>query len=53
MDENTFMANVDIGEIFLNFILHQELQSLAGVDLTKSFPKDDKSTKVWETWEKE
>jgi hypothetical protein len=44
------MADVDIGEMFLNFILHRELQTLAGVDLTHFFPKDDKGSKVWETW---
>jgi hypothetical protein len=25
VDKNTYMADVDIGEMFLNFILHQEL----------------------------
>jgi hypothetical protein len=58
VDEDTFMADVDIGEMFLNFILHCELQSLAGVDLTHYFPKsaentpDGKGAKVWETWQR-
>jgi hypothetical protein len=49
------MANVDIGEMFLNFILHRELQSLAGVDLTHYFESEDKglrATKIWETWQR-
>jgi hypothetical protein len=54
VDEDTFMADVNIGEMFLNCILHRELQLLAGVDLTHYFPKDTKdkdgrATKVWET----
>jgi hypothetical protein len=35
------MADVDIDEMFLNFVLHWKLQALAGVDLTHYFPKDD------------
>jgi hypothetical protein len=30
VDEDTFMADVDIGEMFLNFVLHRQLQVLAG-----------------------
>jgi hypothetical protein len=53
VDEGTFMADVDIGEMFLNFILHQELQGLAGVDLTHFFPSEEgKDPKVWETWQR-
>jgi hypothetical protein len=40
------MADVDIGEMFLNFILHRNLQSLARVDLTHFFPKNDKGANV-------
>jgi hypothetical protein len=46
-----WLADVDIGKMFLNFILHWELRTLAGVDLTHFFPKDEKFTKVWETWQ--
>jgi hypothetical protein len=55
VDKDTYMADVDIGEMFLNFILHRELQSLAGVDLTHYFDaedKDGKATKIWETWQR-
>ena len=47
VDEDTYMADVDIGKMFLNFILHRELQAFAGVDLTHYFPKDDKGSKVF------
>jgi hypothetical protein len=58
VDKNTWMADVDIGEMFLNFILHRELRTLAGVDLTHYFPEDAKdtpdgrATKVWECWQR-
>jgi hypothetical protein len=56
VDVNTYMADVDIGEMFLNFILHKELRALAGVDLTHYFPedaedKDGRQQKVFETWQ--
>jgi hypothetical protein len=44
------MADVNIGKMFLNFILHWVVQTLARVDLTHYFPKDDKGSKVWEMW---
>jgi hypothetical protein len=44
VDEDTYMADVDTGEMFLNFILHRELQSLGGIDLTHYFPEDAKDT---------
>jgi hypothetical protein len=34
------MADLDISEIFLNFILHQDVQPHAGVDLTPLFPSE-------------
>jgi hypothetical protein len=52
VDEDTYMADVDIGEMFLSFILHRGLQAFARVDLTHYFPKDDKGSKVWETWQR-
>jgi hypothetical protein len=57
VDVNTYMADVDIGEMFLNFILHKELRALAGVDLTHYFPedaedKDGRQQKVFETWQR-
>jgi hypothetical protein len=35
----TFMSNNDVGEMFLNFVLHSSIQERCGVDLTKFFPE--------------
>jgi hypothetical protein len=51
VDENTFMADVDIGEMFLNFILHRELRALAGVDLSHYF-EGEKEGPLWEAWQR-
>jgi hypothetical protein len=34
----TFMGDIDIGGMFLNFMLHERIQLYAGVDLTTIFP---------------
>jgi hypothetical protein len=44
------MADVDVGEMFLKFVLHKELRSLSGVDLTCFFPSAD-GAPVWKTWQ--
>jgi hypothetical protein len=51
VDENTFMADVDIREMFLNFILHRELRALAGVDLSHYF-SHEKEGALWEAWQR-
>jgi hypothetical protein len=50
VDEDTEMADVDVGGCFLNFMLHSEMRELAGVDLTPYFGDGDGV--VWETWER-
>jgi hypothetical protein len=37
VDSNTYMSDMDIGEMFLNFVLHESMQALCGVDLTQYF----------------
>jgi hypothetical protein len=49
VDENTFMGDVDVGEMFLNFHLHAIIQAFAGVDLTKFFEFADGKQR-WELW---
>jgi hypothetical protein len=53
VEKGTYMGDLDVGEMFLNFVLHKNLQELCGVDLTK-FLNDDEATKngtrVWEVW---
>jgi hypothetical protein len=51
VDENTYMADVDIGKMFLNFILHRDLRALAGVDLSHYFD-GKKEGPLWETWQR-
>ena len=41
VDKHTFMRDMDIGEMFLNFILHESMQALGGVDLTECFGEVD------------
>jgi hypothetical protein len=37
VESGTFMSEMDIGEMFLNFVLHESMQALCGVDLTHYF----------------
>jgi hypothetical protein len=50
MEPETWMADNDVGEMFVNFVFHKSVQSLCGVDLTKYFPEGiPAGTKVlWE-----
>ena len=34
VEAGTFMCDLDVGEMFLNFVLHPGIRPLAGVDLT-------------------
>ena len=51
VEPGTWMGDLDIGEMFLNFPLHSSLQKLCGVDLThyveKLSPKVLKVTPAW------
>jgi hypothetical protein len=51
LDAGYQMADVDIGEMFLNFVLHESMQSLCGVDLSDLFIDEMGEKKVlWERW---
>jgi hypothetical protein len=52
VEPGTWMADNDVGEMFLNFVLHESVQALCGVDLTKYFPDGvPEGTRVlWERW---
>lgn len=50
LEPGTHMADVDVGECFLNFVLHKSVRPLTGVDLTHYFPGDLNDSVVWETW---
>jgi hypothetical protein len=50
VDESKYMADMDIGKMFLNFILHKDLRVLAGVNLSHYF-LDKKASPLWEMWQ--
>jgi len=47
--EESWLGDIDIGEMFLNFMLHPSLQPYAGVDLRPYFGWKGDQTK-WERW---
>lgn len=47
VDFKTVMSDFDIGEMFLNFVLHETMQALCGIDLSRFFG-DGKV--LWERW---
>lgn len=51
VDERTFMADADLGEMFLNFPLHKLLRRLCGVDLSTHIPKAGME-RHWVRWER-
>ena len=48
----TYTSDNDVGEMFLNFILHEDIRKLCGVDLTELFPDEEPNhgEKVAERW---
>ena len=52
VDHQTWLGDLDIGEMFLNFPLHELAQIYAGVDLTPYFPEDIEKGKgkLWLRW---
>jgi hypothetical protein len=52
VEPGTWMADNDVGEMFLNFVLHQSVQALCGTDLTKYFPDGipEETQVLWERW---
>ena len=53
VQEGTYMADLDIGEMFLNFFLQSDLRALCGVDLTKyGGTVKEFETVAWEVWQR-
>jgi len=54
VDAGSYLGDIDIGDMFHNFILHEKVQMLAGIDLTPFFP--EKLTRkrelkaIWSRW---
>jgi uncharacterized protein (DUF983 family) len=47
----SYMGDLDIGKMFLNFILHREVCKYCGMDLTKLFLEEVKPGEVlWKMW---
>ena len=46
----TYMADLDVGEMFLNFNLHSQLQELCGVDLTHFCGIEQGNSAIHERW---
>jgi len=51
LEPGTYMADADVGECFLNFMLHKSVRPLTGVDLTCYFSDPD-GLPVWEAWQR-
>lgn len=53
VEAGTFMADVDIGEMFLNFVLHENIRKFCGVDLTLYFGEErfnKMGQRMWMRW---
>jgi hypothetical protein len=51
----TYMGDIDIEDMFLNFMLHPRIQAHAGIDLTPFFPEEVGSNQrlvLWGKWER-
>ena len=48
----TWLGDNDVGEMFLNFMLHKEVRLLCGVDFTLYFPEEllEEHQVLWERW---
>eukprot|EP00978_Attheya_sp_CCMP212_P016480 scaffold43205_cov34-Attheya_sp.AAC.2 len=49
----SWMGDIDIGECFLNFCLHEAQQSFCGIDVTHFFPEEvdaENGRVLWERW---
>jgi hypothetical protein len=54
IDGESFMGDINIGDMFHNFMLHEKIQCVTGVDLTSFFPEEILRRKdlhaLWEHW---
>ena len=53
VESGTFMGDMDVGDMFLNFVLHESMQALCGIDLTNFFGEtgsNGKPKQLWERW---
>lgn len=52
VEPGTFTCDVDVGEMFLNFMLHEEVKKICEVDFTLYFPNEVEAGvgHLWERW---
>jgi hypothetical protein len=55
VESGTFMGDMDVGEMFLNFVLHESMQALCGIDLSEFFgdaagKRAGEPKLLWERW---
>lgn len=52
VEPGTYMCDTDVGEMFLNFMLHEEVKTLCGVDFTLYYPEEVEKGigHLWERW---
>jgi hypothetical protein len=50
VSEESWMGDLDIGDMFHNFVLHEDVQKLSGIDLTSFYPEELKDGRrvIWE-----
>jgi hypothetical protein len=55
VESGTYMSDNDVGEMFLNFMLHEDIRKLCGVDFTLYYPEELESSGlkvIWERWQR-
>jgi len=52
VSQGSFMGDMDIGDMFHNFMLHEDVQKLAGLDITPFYSEElqDGRRMIWERW---
>ena len=52
--KGSFMGDLDIGDMFHNFVLHDSLKRLAGIDVTPFYPEELREgvRVIWQCWQR-
>jgi len=52
LEKGSWMMDMDLGEMFLNFPLHEQLWPYCGIDICPFFQEDTGSSTLWVWWER-
>ncbi len=52
LDKDSWMTDRDVGDMFLNFQLHESAVPFAGVDLTSLYENSDETGPCWGVWDR-